>query len=208
MGYFLLYESMLDTVLYARDRYLKEDGMIFPDKATMYVAGIEDGEYKEEKITFWDNVYGFSMSCIKDIALKEPLVDIVDPKAVATTACDFKTIDIKTVQKSDLTFKVPFSVTAKRDDYIHGFISWFDIEFGACHKPVEFSTGPHAKYTHWKQTVFYIKETIAIKTGETIHGEILCKPNDRNPRDLDIELDYKFDGAIGHIEESCKFQMS
>ncbi|KAK9761729.1 Nuclear SAM-dependent mono-and asymmetric methyltransferase, partial [Basidiobolus ranarum] len=98
MGYFLLYESMLDTVLYARDRYLKEDGMIFPDKATMYVAGIEDGEYKEEKITFWDNVYGFSMSCIKDIALKEPLVDIVDPKAVATTACDFKTIDIKTVQ--------------------------------------------------------------------------------------------------------------
>ena len=50
MGYFLLYESMLDTVLYARDKYLAPDGLIFPDKATMYVAGIEDGEYKEEKI--------------------------------------------------------------------------------------------------------------------------------------------------------------
>jgi protein arginine N-methyltransferase 1 len=50
MGYFLLYESMMDTVLYARDKYLKPDGLIFPDKATIFMAGIEDGEYKEEKI--------------------------------------------------------------------------------------------------------------------------------------------------------------
>ena len=50
MGYFLLYESMLDTVLYARDQYLVKDGLIFPDKATIYLAGIEDGDYKEEKI--------------------------------------------------------------------------------------------------------------------------------------------------------------
>jgi len=50
MGYFLLYESMLDTVLYARDEYLAKDGLIFPDKATIFMAGIEDGEYKEEKI--------------------------------------------------------------------------------------------------------------------------------------------------------------
>lgn len=50
MGYFLLYESMLDTVLYARDKYLAPGGKIFPDKATLFVAGIEDGAYKEEKI--------------------------------------------------------------------------------------------------------------------------------------------------------------
>ncbi len=28
MGYFLFYESMLDCVLYARDKYLKEDGLV------------------------------------------------------------------------------------------------------------------------------------------------------------------------------------
>lgn len=50
MGYFLLYESMLDTVLLARDRYLKPDGLIFPDTATLYLAAIEDADYKEEKI--------------------------------------------------------------------------------------------------------------------------------------------------------------
>lgn len=50
MGYFLLYESMLDTVLLARDRYLIEGGLIFPDTATLYMAAIEDQDYKEEKI--------------------------------------------------------------------------------------------------------------------------------------------------------------
>lgn len=50
MGYFLLYESMLDTVLYARDKYLAPGGLIFPDRATLFLAGIEDGDYKEEKI--------------------------------------------------------------------------------------------------------------------------------------------------------------
>lgn len=50
MGYFLLYESMLDTVLEARDRYLKPGGLIFPDHATLYIAAIEDQDYKEEKI--------------------------------------------------------------------------------------------------------------------------------------------------------------
>jgi protein arginine N-methyltransferase 1 len=50
MGYFLLYESMLDTVLLARDKYLKKGGLIFPDTATLYLAAIEDQDYKEEKI--------------------------------------------------------------------------------------------------------------------------------------------------------------
>ncbi len=50
MGYFLLYESMLDTVLLARDKYLKKGGLIFPDTATLFLAAIEDQDYKEEKI--------------------------------------------------------------------------------------------------------------------------------------------------------------
>lgn len=46
MGYFLFYESMLDTVLYARDKWLVPGGIILPDKATLSVVGIEDGEYR------------------------------------------------------------------------------------------------------------------------------------------------------------------
>jgi protein arginine N-methyltransferase 1 len=50
MGYALLYESMLDTVLVARDKWLVPGGHIFPDRARMIVSGIEDAEYKEDKL--------------------------------------------------------------------------------------------------------------------------------------------------------------
>jgi hypothetical protein len=46
-GYFLFYESMLDTVLFARDKWLAPGGLIFPDKATLWLCAIEDGQYRE-----------------------------------------------------------------------------------------------------------------------------------------------------------------
>jgi protein arginine N-methyltransferase 1 len=50
MGYFLLRESMLDSVIRARDRWLKEDGLMFPSHATMYWAAISNEQDRENKI--------------------------------------------------------------------------------------------------------------------------------------------------------------
>ncbi|KAJ8606133.1 hypothetical protein MRB53_041209 [Persea americana] len=193
MGYFLLYESMLDTVLYARDKYLQPGGLIFPDKATLYVAGIEDGDYKEEKIGFWDNVWGFDYSPLKKTALTEPLVDTVELKAVVTDPCAVLTLDLYTVTVADLAFANNFRLKCSRPDFIHAIIAWFDIDFSRCHKPIKFSTGPHTKYTHWKQTVFYLTDALTVDVGETVSGRLTCKPNERNRRDLDIGLEWQLD---------------
>lgn len=210
MGYFLLYESMLDTVLYARDKYLVEGGLIFPDRAQMYLAGIEDSQYKEDKIHFWDNVYGFDMSAIKQVALDEPLVDSVDAKALVTKPFMFKEIDIMTVKKEDLAFSADFQLEAVHDDNVHALLSWFDIQFSAhigLLKPVEFSTGPMSKYTHWKQTVFYTQDDFVVKEGELITGRIDVKPNEKNNRDQDIRIKIDFEGAMSNIHEDRLFKM-
>lgn len=207
MGYFLLYESMLDTVIWARDKWLVPGGLIFPDKATLYVTAIEDADYKEDKINFWDKVYGFNMSCIKEMALREPLVDNVDKNMVISNAVPILKVDITTVKKSDLDFVAPFKLTAARNDYCHAFVAYFDIEFSKCHKPVYFSTGPHSRYTHWKQTVFYLRDVVSIRQGETISGNIACKPNAKNPRDLDITVDYEFNGANMQSKDTCLYNM-
>ncbi|GAD94691.1 HNRNP arginine N-methyltransferase [Paecilomyces variotii No. 5] len=209
MGYFLLYESMLDTVLYARDKYLVPGGKIFPDKATIYLGAIEDGEYKDEKIGFWDNVYGFDYSPMKEIALTEPLVDTVEMKALVTDPCPVLTLDLYTVTPADLAFKVPFQLTARRNDFIHAVIAWFDIDFTACHKPISFSTGPHAKYTHWKQTVFYIRDVLTVEENEVITGYLENKPNEKNKRDLDIKIGYKLEteDPTRYAEGECEYKM-
>ena len=141
MGYFLLYESMLDTVLFARDKWLVPGGLMFPDKANLYICALEDGEYRSEKIEFWDNVYGFDMSYIKETAMTEPLVDCVNAKAINSTAVPILTIDIRTVTKEELDFTSAFEIKMTRSDYVHGLVCFFDVEFSACHTNIGFSTG-------------------------------------------------------------------
>ena len=41
MGYALFYENMLDCVLYARDVFLHDNGLILPDHASVYLAGCD-----------------------------------------------------------------------------------------------------------------------------------------------------------------------
>jgi protein arginine N-methyltransferase 1 len=202
MGYFLLYESMLDTVIFARDKYLRpETGVMLPDKAVLFLAGIEDAAYKAEKIDFWDNVYGFDMGKIKDIALTEPLVDIVDSRAVLSNAVPILSLDVLTCKKEDLSFRSPFSLKVSRNDFCHAFVAYFECAFTQIHKPVIFSTSPHAKYTHWKQTVFNLTDPLTVCPNEVIHGEIFCAPNAKNVRDLDIEIKYAMDGQ--HMTVDC-----
>jgi len=205
MGYCLLYESMLPTVLYARDKWLKPDGILLPDRAVLNLVAIEDAEYKDDKINFWENVQGFDMSCMKSLAVQEPLVDVVDPKQVMSSVARLSDIDINIVKKEDLEFKVPFRLVATRDDYCHAFVTYFDIEFAKCHKKVFFSTSPASQYTHWKQTVFYLKDVLSIKRGEEIRGEFTLKSNKKNHRDLDITIEYKFNGEYQTIHAKQEF---
>ena len=44
MGYFLLRESMMDSVVRARDKWLKPGGLMFPSHATMYWGLVSDEE--------------------------------------------------------------------------------------------------------------------------------------------------------------------
>lgn len=38
MGYFLLFEGMLDSILYARDHLLSGEGFLLPNKCNMYLG--------------------------------------------------------------------------------------------------------------------------------------------------------------------------
>lgn len=194
MGYFLLYESMLDTVLWARDKYLAPGGMMFPDKAQLFLCAIEDSEYREDKINFWDNVYGFDMSCIKELALLEPLVDTCDPQQIISSTHQILDIDLYTVKPEDLDFSSNFELKISREDYCHALVAYFNVEFSKSHTKLRFSTGPRSEYTHWKQTVFYLDNPVVACKGDTLKGEIAVKRNKKNRRDIDIHIRASIEG--------------
>ncbi|XP_077210702.1 arginine methyltransferase 11 isoform X3 [Tasmannia lanceolata] len=207
MGYFLLFENMLDTVLYARDKWLIKDGIVLPDRASLYLTAIEDAEYKEDRIEFWNNVYGFDMSCIKKQSMMEPLVDTVDQNQIVTNCKLLKTMDISKMSSGDASFTAPFKLLAEHDDYIHALVAYFDVAFTKCHKMTGFSTGPKSRATHWKQTVLYLEEVLTICKGEALVGSMTVAPNTTNPRDVDIMLKYSLNGQRCQVSRTQHYKM-
>lgn len=103
MGYCLLYESMLSSVLYARDRFLKPGGAILLDTAKILGAGFGKGG---TSLPFWENVYGFDMSCIgKEVAgtsARFPVVDIVASQDIVTETAVLHSFDQATMKQNDM----------------------------------------------------------------------------------------------------------
>ncbi|GLJ50966.1 hypothetical protein SUGI_1085400 [Cryptomeria japonica] len=114
MGYCLLYESMLSSVIYARDNWLKPGGAVLPDTAEMYVAGFGKGG---TSLSFWENVYGFNMSCIGkevvDDATKLPIIDVLESKDIVTETSSLHAFDLMTVKSEEMDFTTTFELKLK-----------------------------------------------------------------------------------------------
>ncbi|CAE7446379.1 PRMT1 [Symbiodinium natans] len=191
MGYFLMFESMLDSVLFARDKWLRPGGHLFPDRANLFIAGIEDAEYREEKLGHWTHVRGFNFSPLAEYAIQEPISDIVEPLSLVTeTACVFD-MNLRVVQCKELDFVSSFSMKALRQDFIHAFVVWFDVYFDASPDASPLSTAPGQPDTHWKQTVLYLEEPLVVFPGDLVTGRMAVRKNATNNRDLDVKISYQ-----------------
>ena len=121
MGYALLFESMFDTVIEARDFLLKPGGAILPDVAVLHVAGFGRNA---TSLPFWDDVYGFEMPCVQkslvEDAIKTAIVAPVKGAHVVTDSQEIRRLDLATVAAKDLDFTAAEVVLAARTDGVRG----------------------------------------------------------------------------------------
>lgn len=107
----------------------------------------------------------------------------------------------------ELDFSSEFMLSCLHDETIHGVVVFFDVTFSKTDNKISFSTGPFDKYTHWKQTVFYLDSDLDSKKGDEIHGSIIVNRNEKNPRDLDIFLRTEFVGKRQKINQERLFRL-
>ena len=62
MGYALFYEYMLESVILARERFLKEGGRMYPATARLFLAPFSDEDSKDATAAFWKCQYGLNLS--------------------------------------------------------------------------------------------------------------------------------------------------
>ena len=194
MGYALVYECMLETVLVARDRWLKpEGGVMFPNSATVHVGGLSDEQMWKDKVEYWHNVYGYNMVCMKKDVLQEAEVAIVNPEAIFTEMAPVWNLNIQTIKPSELDLLTEFKLHVKKEGRLMGFVIGFDCDFNEqCENPIVLKTGPESTPTHWKQTTVYLKSPSKVLERDTvISGVLEIKRNEKNPRFLDISVDLR-----------------
>ncbi|TPX66016.1 hypothetical protein SpCBS45565_g04769 [Spizellomyces sp. 'palustris'] len=210
MGYFLLYEGMLDSVLVARDRWLAPDGILAPSRSDILLAAIQDEEWINEKYTFWNDVYGFKMETMKYGFLNDGSVDFADPNIIVSTTATIKSIDIGSTTVAQLDFTSPFRLEMMRDGRVNGLCGWFDIYFdgedenGVPLDKVFFSTGPAAKGTHWKQTMFAFEKALEVSKGEILEGTFKCQKSHDNHRELTVDIELNVVDAAGVVSNTLK----
>ncbi|CAG9333582.1 unnamed protein product [Blepharisma stoltei] len=196
MGIFLLYEGMINSIIFARDKWLSKNGLLFPDKAKIWVAGLEDASCKDERIEFWNDIYGIDMSPMRKIAIKEPSIDVVEATNLVSTSTPVFEVDLQKCNLEQLSFISTFRLQFTRKDFMHAIVGWFEVIFTHCHKAITLTTSPKCEATHWKHTIFYLEESIPVDVGEILNGAIAVRFSLRFERGLDIKISVNKEGKM------------
>ena len=91
MGYCLFFEAMFDSVIYARDNFLKKKGgIMIPDIAEFFIAAS-----LQDYHPLYDNVLGFDLSHISVYNNpKTPVVGYVEKKHLSSNTLSLRVFDL------------------------------------------------------------------------------------------------------------------
>ena len=195
MGFYLLHESMLNSVIVARDRWLSPDGVMVPSAASLHMCPVSMKAFWQEKVAFWEDVYGFDYEPFKSLVLQrihsQPTIATVAPEQCLSNPEQVLRLDLKYVDAEDVQkISGRFQFEMQKNAILHGFACWFVVEFeGAVN--VTLSTGPEAPETHWQQTVMFLPDALMVNKSDTLACSMSLTQDATNPRryDICIEVD-------------------
>lgn len=144
MGYCLLYEAMLDSVLFARDKYLApETGIMVPSHINLTISTLSDSEFINDRVNFWNEVYGFKMTAMKEKIEEDVVVASIGKNGLSSSPFTFCHLPLSTARVEDLSFTKPFELIIdgggdgtedaeggwRELNRLDGFVIYFDTFF-------------------------------------------------------------------------------
>lgn len=198
MGYFLLREAMFDSVLAARDRWLKPGGAMYPSHAVLRMAPLCSQLYQSRVNEFHDECaqweqFGEWMSAGNGINVAglteffhreqhEYLLQSaqwcqVRKSEVMGEEFGISEFDMHTVTVEQLkALKAPFRCEIHAEGELNALGGWFENDFNGskshpAHSPVTLSTAPETN-THWAQQVFCVHPPLNVEEGDYLEGTV------------------------------------
>jgi len=203
MGYCLLFENMLPSVLSVRDRFLKPGGLMLPSRCRLLMAPWEDDKWRDSKLKFWHNVHGVDMSALVPLATatacSKPHHRLVDAHGRLGEAIEVASLDLASVKEADLrNIEKGFKLQVPAGRRLDGFVAWFDCAFGGAEHIL--STAPSQAPTHWRQTAFYFQQPLEGGGGIEIEGLISLTSHEVYSRGYRVVFELDAPGRKHRIE--------
>lgn len=163
MGHFLFFESMLEPLISLRDRWLKPDGVMIPEKMVLRAALVTDEGLYEDGAFLESAPYGIDFGPIADLPLRQSRMIDIDENQVLTPYIELGTLDMHRVSK---TPEVLSGVTTISESVIgYGMVGWFDAWLT---QDIVIGTGPDQPHTHWRPIYFPFPEPFDCHAGRQV----------------------------------------
>ncbi|KAJ9446972.1 Protein arginine N-methyltransferase 1 [Diplonema papillatum] len=192
VGHLLSNHPITKQLIKARELYLKEDGAIIPDTASLHLTACWDRAYKSSAIGFWDNVYGFKMSAMKPLVYTSPVVSPIPREQCVTAPVVLHTLNAYTMTEKDCDIESSFELLSRVEgkfmNYLIAYVSFGLRKHGW--KGFNFFASPEYPVTHWQQTCFTLEEDLPINKHDVIEGKFVMKAEDAACKIcIDVDLD-------------------
>ncbi|XP_044745394.1 protein arginine N-methyltransferase 6 [Coccinella septempunctata] len=202
MGFYLFHEGMLNSVLVAREKFLKPEGLMFPESATLFAAPISVPSYFEK----WSELDGISMNTfgekIRNEASKKPVISTVEADCLLSDPEIVTWIDLKQVTQEELkSIEAEHLVVCNKSGKYQGICLWFSCTFPSQDtEPITLSTSPEDSETHWKQTTIVLPTEIEVETGAPVAFKLSMKASEDSYRKYNLEVTMQDPNEIQHPE--------
>ncbi len=173
-GNFLLSEDLLPSLFYARDKFLKPEGMLIPDRATMLAAPVSVPEYYSEHIECWSSsLYGVDVSMLRKFAANNMYFSGPKHRKAIFLSEPKKIYELDFMTAKDIVCKnQKIEVEITTNGLLHGWMGWFDANVG----DQTLSTSPQGKQMHWRQAFLPLLRPVEVNEGSKVSLELSRMP--------------------------------
>ncbi|XP_068148265.1 protein arginine N-methyltransferase 8 [Drosophila tropicalis] len=178
MGQCLLYESSVLEVVEARDRWLKPNGFILPDFASLFMLGSQEQKLKDSLCNWWLSVNGFNMNALRQYTLAEPRFLRIQGEKLLTMAHRVLSLDLLKIKKHEIGIDREIKLKVKKEGFVECFLFYFDVEFIRSHSPLKLSYNPYLTMPFksiWHQTVLFIDEPFVVRFDKQYIGHLVFR---------------------------------
>lgn len=195
MGFYLVHESMLESVLWARDFLCDPNPVMLPSHCRIWAAVVSNEKFRNEELEIWANpVCGIDMSSIGMARAVEltsaPQIEILDSSQLLSAPQVAFELDLTKIDRMGFPctpLKTQLSLKTESEGVFSSIGIWFDVTFGSTGVTLE--TSPFHPPTHWKQTNVFLGCWAHVPAGIPIDFTLNISRPDPTERQYTITIE-------------------